>query len=274
MINQPTRLGIESRIPRASNQQSASVELGSYQLEKRTEVNAKWGQADINDWILSLLKLHHGEVILDIACGYGLTTLLAAKAVGPSGQVVGTDLELAFIRTAHDRGKRNQRLTFMVHNATTPFPFRDETFDAILCNFAIYHFPIVDLFFDEVYRMLKPQGRFLVTGPDPTNNEFLYQVQIAAGGKITARMARDTFKDTTMERLRQHYSYRYHVFTNMITFPSIDDFTRYYSDTTLFLVNTPVEERAHQLLKVRQVLENSPKLQNKKVVGGYLARKL
>jgi ubiquinone/menaquinone biosynthesis C-methylase UbiE len=238
------------------------------------DVNAKWGNADINDWILSLLKLQQGEALLDVGCGYGLPTLLAAKAVEPSGQVVGTDLQLEFVLTAHQSGRKIQGLTFMVHSATTPFPFRDETFDAILCNFAIYHFSAMDGFLREVHRMLTPNGRFLVTGPDPENNEFLYQVQIAAGGKITAHMARDTFKSMMQEHLATQYSYQYHVFRNMITFPSIDDFARYYSDSALFLLNTPTEERVRQLGKVRQVLGKAPRLQNEKVVGGYLAWKL
>ena len=155
---------IQSRNSRTSNQQRSSLESGSYQLERRCDVNSKWGQADINDWILCLLKLQRGEAVLDIACGYGLITRLAAKTVGPSSQVVGTDLQLEFIRTAHERERKIEELTFMVHNAMMPFPFRDETFDVIFCNFAIYHFSTIDGFLDEVRRMLRPQGDYLSQG--------------------------------------------------------------------------------------------------------------
>jgi cyclopropane fatty-acyl-phospholipid synthase-like methyltransferase len=42
--------------------------------------------------LLRMAELEEGERVLDLACGTGLVTLPAADAVGPSGEVVGTDI--------------------------------------------------------------------------------------------------------------------------------------------------------------------------------------
>lgn len=42
-------------------------------------------------------------------------------------------------------------------------PFEDESFDIVIATFLIVHLKSLTRFFDEVYRVLKPNGLFLVT---------------------------------------------------------------------------------------------------------------
>ncbi|HET9425790.1 MAG TPA: methyltransferase domain-containing protein, partial [Gemmatimonadaceae bacterium] len=50
----------------------------------------------------TLGPLRPGERVVDIGCGAGIDSLIAAKMVGPTGQVVGVDMTPAMIAKARD----------------------------------------------------------------------------------------------------------------------------------------------------------------------------
>jgi trans-aconitate methyltransferase len=50
--------------------------------------------------LLARAALHAGERVLDVACGTGIVARLAAPRVGPSGYVLGVDLQAAMLETA------------------------------------------------------------------------------------------------------------------------------------------------------------------------------
>ena len=264
--NKDGRVGVQG------NLKAIGIEFGAHALKERLDVNTRWGSASLNDWILSLINLKSGESVLDVACGYGQTAILYKDAVGPTGRVVGTDLSPDLIQEAKGRAGIVDGLRFLVHDAAEPFPFESNSFDAITCNFAIYHFPDLDRPMTEFHRMLKHGGRLLITGPHPSNNHFVYQIHDMAGGRIRVDMPRKTFKRRTEESLRGLFPrYRYHLFRNIVTFPDIDAFIGYYSKTMLFLANADPPEREVILARSRGILKHFPRIQNEKVVGGFLA---
>ena len=55
---------------------------------------------------LALRKLMTGEAVLDVGCGAGLDSILAARAVGPSGKVIGVDMIKAMV----DKAKTNAKM--------------------------------------------------------------------------------------------------------------------------------------------------------------------
>src|SRR2546426_3329594 len=58
--------------------------------------------------LLELADLRPGEQVVDVACGTGLVTFPAARAVGPAGRVVGTDLSQEMVtRAAADARARD-----------------------------------------------------------------------------------------------------------------------------------------------------------------------
>ena len=56
-----------------------------------------------HDAMLDMAALRPGEKVLDVACGTGLVTLRAARGVGPSGQVLGTDVSSKMVERARAR---------------------------------------------------------------------------------------------------------------------------------------------------------------------------
>lgn len=97
-------------------------------------------------------------LMLDIATGGGHTALRLAPHVA---QVVASDLTPAMLEAAeaYISGQGVSNVRYEQADAEA-LPFADETFDLVTCRIAPHHFPDVAQFVREVYRVLKPGGRF------------------------------------------------------------------------------------------------------------------
>jgi len=97
---------------------------------------------------------------LDIATGGGHTALAVAPYVA---QVTVTDLTPRMLEKARDfilaQGVTNA--LFQVADAEQ-LPFAPESFDRVTCRIAPHHFPDISQFVQEVVRVLKPGGMFLL----------------------------------------------------------------------------------------------------------------
>ncbi|WP_290584916.1 methyltransferase domain-containing protein [Alicyclobacillus sp.] len=118
-------------------------------------------------------------VCLDVATGGGHV----ARTLSPwVSRVIASDLTPQMLMAARrhltESGCRN--VTFVIADAEN-LPFLPETFDAVTCRIAPHHFPNPDRFVEEVARVLKPGGRFLmvdnVAPQDPACARFLNDVE-------------------------------------------------------------------------------------------------
>lgn len=98
--------------------------------------------AMMGEWASKAIAAAHpgsGERVLDIACGTGALTRLAAKSVGPQGRIVGLDLDsemLAIAREiAHDP-TGSAPIEWRMGDASA-LPFEDEFFDVVFCAFGL-----------------------------------------------------------------------------------------------------------------------------------------
>ena len=115
--------------------------------------------APAQELLLELAALKPGEQVLDIACGTGLVTFPAAKAVGAAGRVVGTDLSDEMVKAittlAAERGVRGE----FARQDAEQLDFPDHTFDAALCALGLMYVPDGQQAVREMHRVLKPGGR-------------------------------------------------------------------------------------------------------------------
>lgn len=104
-----------------------------------------------------------GERVIDLGCGAGLDTLIAARMIGPTGSVVAVDMTLEMI----EKAKRNAaamgltNIAFQlgyIEEVTAP----DGWADVVISNGVINLAPDKKRVFGEIYRVLKPGGRIQI----------------------------------------------------------------------------------------------------------------
>ncbi len=77
---------------------------------------------------ISVLELHRGMVVLDIACGTGFNFPFLIEAIGPKGQIVAIDISPGMLRRAKDYALANgwDNIEFILGDvAQTPLPAAD-----------------------------------------------------------------------------------------------------------------------------------------------------
>jgi arsenite methyltransferase len=111
----------------------------------------------------SLGRLAPGEDVLDIGCGAGTDTLVAAQMVVPEGRVTGIDMTpemLSRARTAAaEMGATN---VDFIEGDVEQLPFASAGFDVVISNGVIDLIPDKDAAFSEIFRVLRPGGRLQI----------------------------------------------------------------------------------------------------------------
>src|SRR2546426_1198101 len=111
----------------------------------------------------SLGRLEAGERVLDIGCGAGTDSLVAAQMVGDDGHVTGIDMTPEMLAKARAAAAElGQRNVEFVESEAEHLPFPDASFDVVISNGVIALIPDKDAVFSEIFRVLKPGGRIQI----------------------------------------------------------------------------------------------------------------
>ena len=139
-------------------------------LEMQNEIQARYTKESGNSCNLScgsnldFLKIAPNENILDLGCGRGNETIQAAILTGTEGKVVGLDITQAMIDAAHinAEGIGISNVWFLKGDIEN-LPFEEATFDAVMSNCVINHALSKQKVYSEIFRVLKPYGRFVIS---------------------------------------------------------------------------------------------------------------
>jgi len=133
----------------------------------------------------SMGALQPGEDVLDVGCGAGMDSLVAAQMVGASGSVTGIDMTPEMVVKARgsisEMGLANVRI---VEGSAEHLPFDDASFDVVISNGVIDLIPDKDAVFSEIARVLRPGGRIQladVTIQNPVSEESKRDIDLWAG---------------------------------------------------------------------------------------------
>lgn len=121
-------------------------------------VDAHW-----HSWYLG--HLSPGDIVLDVGCANGAHTVKTARQVK---RVIGIDYDVSQLTLAADTVRRRglDNVHLFAWDLTRAFPFADASFDAVLFLDVLEHLePRLDVL-REIRRVLKPQGRLLVSAPN------------------------------------------------------------------------------------------------------------
>jgi len=106
-----------------------------------------------------------GESILDVACGTGVVTRLAAQYVGPHGKVIGLDINPGMVEVAHSLpAPPDTSIEWKVGDALM-LPFPNAMFHLVYCQGGLQFVPDRLTALREMYRVLRPGGRLALMVP-------------------------------------------------------------------------------------------------------------
>jgi ubiquinone/menaquinone biosynthesis C-methylase UbiE len=107
---------------------------------------------------LQRVELRAGQRVLDVACGTGIITRLAAPILGPSGSIAGIDLNEQMLDLARARAPTGGAAIEWRQGDAAALPYDSDEFDVVLCQQGLQFFPDKAAGLREMHRVLKPEG--------------------------------------------------------------------------------------------------------------------
>jgi len=255
-------------------------------LQTRIDIHQKYGNRDIDQWMLEILSPSKGIHILDVGCGSGKQCLAFFNYLEGEVEITGGDVSTELLSQAREvSAGLGDNLTFMELDFNKEFPFKDDLFDLVTCCFAIYYAKDILHTVCEMYRVLKPGGRLFATGPMPENKQLFYDIiREATRHPIPPMPGSSRYNSEILGAIQSQFScVDVHIFENPLAFPETEPFLAYTRASLsedrklwrdLFRGRETFERVMQEIAKVASHrLDQDGRLVMTKVVGGFVAYK-
>jgi len=118
-------------------------------------------QINLTKFCVSQLEKLENQNILEVGCGNGTQSIYIYENYKPAS-VKGVDINTQNIELANSINGAHQSLEFMVDDAQQLSQVADNSVDVLLCIESAFHYPNKEKFMQQVNRVLKPDGKFLI----------------------------------------------------------------------------------------------------------------
>ena len=137
------------RVARSYDMMNTLLSFGIHYLWKRSAVK--------------LLNLKEGDWVIDVCGGTGDLTILASRAVGPTGRVVLYDINRLMMKVGRPKVKKSSQGTEIqyIQGDAEEISFEPGSFHAAMVGFGIRNLTHMEKGFHEMYRILKPSGTLM-----------------------------------------------------------------------------------------------------------------
>ena len=129
--------------------------------------------------VLGAARVQRGEHVLDVACGTGIVSRLAAEQVGPKGTVVGLDINPGMLAVARSNRSSGAPIEWHEGNAES-LPLKDGSFDVVVSSLGLQFVSDKPAALHEMSRVLTPRGRVAIATVGPTPPMFAILEQALA----------------------------------------------------------------------------------------------
>jgi ubiquinone/menaquinone biosynthesis C-methylase UbiE len=150
-----------------------------------------------------------GMRVLDVGCGAGDVSMLAAELVGPAGSVVGIDRNQEILNVAKERVREAGLLKISFLRASVEEFSADEPFDLVIGRYILVHQPEPVALLNNAARLVRPGGKlaFHEVGMDDDTRSF----PCVPLWDLTANLVRTALKSSIpnyrgADRLVEHFS--------------------------------------------------------------------
>jgi arsenite methyltransferase len=121
--------------------------------------------------------LQPGEDVVDLGCGAGIDTLLAAIEVGPAGRAIGVDMLASMVgRATTFAAEAGLDNADFLRAEMEQLPLPDESADVVISNGTINLSARKSRVLAEAHRVLRPGGRIVVSDPTIREDELPSEV--------------------------------------------------------------------------------------------------
>lgn len=123
--------------------------------------------------LLSLIAPEPNSTILDLGTGSGYVAFALAEEYQDCN-VIGLDIVTGTLERNRQKAKvqSNSNLSFTTYDGIK-FPIEKESIDVVVSRYAIHHFPDLFSSFNEIYRVLKKNGKIVIADPTPNKNDMV-----------------------------------------------------------------------------------------------------